>query len=295
MITRMSRPPASNPRRLVGTIVVQDQRHVPRRRNCLLHPAQEFAELDPPRAAVALPDHPAAGQVQGRKPRWGAVAFLILGPAFDLAGAPGQQRRSTIQGLHLGLRVPAQHPGTIRWVPVQSHPIPDLFDKQRVTGQLKRLAPVRVERQGPPDAADRAGAPPTLPRPGAGAPVRRRLGRGFQGQAQPSFPRSLGNWARGSGARLLQPSVPPRAHQVSAPLSDRWAAQLQFGTHPRGSSPAHQPAPLGLAAPGLGPTAASEPLVPRYLVPRYSVSRSEVGVLCASSSSFIPQMRGRAI
>jgi hypothetical protein len=60
------------------------------------------------------------------------MAGVVVGAAFDLAGAHGQQRGGTIQRLNLALFVHAQDQGTLGRVQIKPNDVADLIDKQRV-------------------------------------------------------------------------------------------------------------------------------------------------------------------
>jgi hypothetical protein len=81
--------------------------------------------------------------------------WLVRHPRYhvhftDLTRPHRQQRLPPIQRLDLRFFIHAQHQRPIRRVQIQAHNVADLFDEQRIAGQLKRLAAMRLQRKGPP-------------------------------------------------------------------------------------------------------------------------------------------------
>lgn len=123
-------------------------------------------------AAVRLGDDGAGLDVERRKQRRGAVSPIVVRSPFGLAGLHGQQGRSAVEGLNLGLLVDAQHHGMVGRVDVEADDVADLLDQQRVGRQLEGLAPVWTQPEGPPDATDGHATEAGRPCERAGAPVR---------------------------------------------------------------------------------------------------------------------------
>jgi len=59
----------------------------------------------------------------------GAVAFVVVGMALDLAGLSGQHRCRPVEGLYLGLLIDAEHDGPLRRSQIQANHIADLGRK----------------------------------------------------------------------------------------------------------------------------------------------------------------------
>ena len=133
---------------LVGAVVVHHQMDVQIFRDGHLDLAQEAQELLVPVAGLALGDHLAGGDVQSGEEGGGAVPDVVVGDAFHVAQAHRQQRLGAVQGLDLRLLVDAEHHRLVRRVQVEADDVPDLFDKERVGGELEVLLPVRLHREG---------------------------------------------------------------------------------------------------------------------------------------------------
>ena len=162
---------------------------------------------------MTLPHHPAALQVQGRKPRRGSVASVVVGAPLDWAGPHRPQRLSAIQSLNLGLCIDAQDQGPIRRVQVQPHDLSYFFNKQRVSRQFESLAAVGLQGQGAPNPAEGALAHSPATGPQARAPGR-RLGRGrFQSQGNDA------EAAGGAGPRLIEQAVQPARNKAGPPCA----------------------------------------------------------------------------
>ena len=71
-------------------------------------------------ARVALGEDLAAGDLEGRVERGGAVAAVVVGAALGKARAQGQDRLGAIEGLDLGLLVHAQDQGPLGRVEVEA-------------------------------------------------------------------------------------------------------------------------------------------------------------------------------
>ena len=114
-------------------------------------------------AAMTLADDLAGLHVERRKQRRGAVAAVVVRAALDLPGPHRQQRLRAIQRLDLRLLVDTQHQRPVRRVQVQADDVAHLLDEQRILGELERLAAVRLQREGAPDAADVVGSARSSP------------------------------------------------------------------------------------------------------------------------------------
>jgi hypothetical protein len=70
-------------------------------------------------------------------------------------GAHRQRRLGPVERLHLALLVDAQHDGTFGRQQVKPNYIRHLLDEQQMGRELERLATVRLQPEGPPDAMHR--------------------------------------------------------------------------------------------------------------------------------------------
>jgi len=119
---------------------------------------------------------------RGLEQRRRALPTVIVRPALRHAGGHRENRRRAIRRLNLTLLINAQHQDAIGRVEIEPDDVAHFVDKQRVARERERLAPVRLQAKGAPDAPDRAVAQSRLFRQGARAPMcrlpRRRLQRG---------------------------------------------------------------------------------------------------------------------
>jgi len=88
-----------------------------------------------------------------------------------------QHRRRTVERLDLRLLIDAQHHRSLGRIEVQADDVTHLVDELRIGRKLERLDLMRLERERPPDPADRALAHPGRRRHRARRPMRgiRRL------------------------------------------------------------------------------------------------------------------------
>jgi hypothetical protein len=61
----------------------------------------------------------------------------------------------SIEGLYLRLLVYTQNQRPVGRVQIQAHDVAHLVDEEWIAAELEGLCPVRSEREGAPDAADR--------------------------------------------------------------------------------------------------------------------------------------------
>jgi len=133
---------------LVGTVVVHHQMDVQVLGQGLLDLAQKAQELLVAVAGLALVDHLPCGHFQGGEQGGGAVADVVMGNFLHVTQAHGQQWLGAVQGLDLGFHVDAKQHRLVGRVQVQANDVPHLLHKERVGGQLERLLPVGLEREG---------------------------------------------------------------------------------------------------------------------------------------------------
>ena len=146
--------PAVNRRGLVRAVVIQDEvdvqlRRQPRRRwspETCGTPGRDGADATGRGSRHVL----APAQQTG----WWSHAACSRGCDARSARAASATRLRAIERLYLGLFVHAQDQRVVRWVHIQADDVADLVDEQRVFGQLERLAAMRVQPEGAPDAAD---------------------------------------------------------------------------------------------------------------------------------------------
>ena len=117
--------------------------------------AQEAQELLMAMTLIALSHDPPLQDLQGRKQRGRAVAFVVVRHRATAAFFHGQARLRAIQRLNLALLVHANHHRLLGRIQVKAHHVGQLLQKPRVARQLEALHPVRFYMVAPPDVADR--------------------------------------------------------------------------------------------------------------------------------------------
>ena len=171
---RSSAEPVPDLLRLVRRVVVHDDVDVETLGHAGLDVVQELAELPAAVAAEALADDLARWRRRGqRTARSCRCACSLMGAPLDLAGAQRQQRLGAIERLNLRFLVHAEDHGMLRRVHVETYDVAHLVHEVGVRRQLEGLAPVRLQREGLPDAVDRRRRVPRLAGHRARAPVRR--------------------------------------------------------------------------------------------------------------------------
>ena len=103
---------------------------------------EELAKLHGPVAAMTAADDRAGLDVQGREERRRAMAHIVVGAPFDLAGPHGQQRLCAIQRLNLRLFIGAQDQRAVGGIQVEAHDISHLLHEHRVLRELEGLRPM---------------------------------------------------------------------------------------------------------------------------------------------------------
>ena len=132
------------------------------------------------------------------------MACVIVGAAFDLSGAHGQQRCGAIQRLNLALFVHAQDQGTLGRVQIKADDVSDLIDKQWVARQLEGLRALRCQSEGAPDTMNAGAAESGPGGHRARGPVSGIGGPGLQRQGEHALDVLVAELARGAGAGFIE-------------------------------------------------------------------------------------------
>ena len=148
---------------LMARRIVHDDMDVEIGGEMLFNGVEEAAEFLRPVARHAFADDGTGLHVEGGKERGRPVPLIVVGAPFGLPWSHWQQRLGTIQRLDLRFLINAEHQRAIRRVEIEADDVARLVNKQRVCRQLEGFAPVRLERERPPDAMARSRS--TNPRP----------------------------------------------------------------------------------------------------------------------------------
>lgn len=152
MEPRMPQQSAMDGGCFVGGVVIEDQMDVEIRRHGRVDAEQKLPKLLGAMARVAGPDDGPRFHIQRREERRRPVPDVVVGASGREARAHPQERRRAIEGLNLTLLVDAGHQRPIRRMQVQPDDVPHFVDEERVLRQFERLGPMRLQREGFPDA-----------------------------------------------------------------------------------------------------------------------------------------------
>src|SRR6185437_2936267 len=137
---------------LVRSVVVHDEMDVKTAWDGGLNLVEELAELSGAVARIAFADDLARRSVERCEERGRAVARVVVAAPRGLTGAHGQHGLTAVEGLDLGLLVHTQDDGPLGRGDVESDHIAHLGHEIRVSRDLERLYPMRLQTEGSPDA-----------------------------------------------------------------------------------------------------------------------------------------------
>ena len=174
-----------------------------RRGTLRLNQIEKLAELRRPMPLMKLRDHLAGLRVERGEQGRRAVPFVVVGPAFHLARLHRQQRLRAVERLDLRLLIDAEHGRMRGRIQIEADDIADFLDEQRIVRQLERLAPMRLQPERVPNAADRHVTQADRFRHVARTPVRRPARRRFQRANDHLLDLLVGNRPLRAGPRLV--------------------------------------------------------------------------------------------
>src|SRR5579863_1492606 len=93
---------------------------------------------------VTVADGDSTGNVEGGEQGCDAVPFVIVRLPSRHAGSQRENRLGAVQRLYLALLIHTQHHRPIWRIHIQSHDVSNLFDEQRIFGELEVLHPMRL-------------------------------------------------------------------------------------------------------------------------------------------------------
>jgi len=209
MIARTLEEPAVDECGLMSGVIIEDQMHLEISWDGMIEKVEKLAEFLTAVFGKALADDFAGGDVQGGKKGGGAVAEIIGGASFELAGAQRQNRLGTAQRLDLALFIHAQHQRVDRWAQIQPHDVADLLDQLRVFGQDEALLAMRLEAKSSPDATDAGLAEVELFGQKPSAPMSGAFGTTLQGLGDDFLDALIVNLPWGTHPRFVEKTVQP--------------------------------------------------------------------------------------
>ena len=266
----MADEPSPYAGRFVGAVVIQDQVDVEVRGDARVDRLQELQELLTAMPAMTFTDDLARGDIERREQRRRAMAPIVVRPPFGRAERHRQDRCGAIQRLDLTLFVDAQHQRAVRRREIEAHDVPHFVDEQGITRELERLAAMRLQPEGAPDAADRGVTQLQLLGQCAGAPVRGIPGLLLQRVRDHLLHLPIGDAPRRARSRLVHQTVQPLLDEAPPPAAHRLPRDPQFGGNLRIRSTRG-------ARPGRSPRAAPGPVRSSGDVPTAPVSSARSG------------------
>src|SRR5512139_718591 len=219
MVSRSLREPSANRGRFMRSVVVQNQMNVQINRNSHLYSVQKLSKFKGPMSPMTLPDDLSRFHVEGGEERSGSMARVIMCSPLHLAWPHGQKWLRSVERLNLRLLVHAQHQSSIRRGQIQPHNVSHLFDKKRIFGQLKRLGPMGLQTECPPDPTDGALTQPAFLGHGASTPMRSAPRGGFQGSGNHTLHVGIHNLPGSPGPRLIKQAIQAMAGKPRPPFS----------------------------------------------------------------------------
>ena len=190
------------------------------RRHLLVDQPQEREELLVPVPRLALGDHLAGSDVQGREQCRRAVAQVVVGVALRVAQIHGQFRLGPVQGLDLRLLVDAEHHRVIRRIEVKSRDITDFLDEEGIGGELEGLGQVGLDAEQAEPAGHGTGRDALGRTHAVGAPVGGVGGLVLQGPVDHPGDPFVVVRARPAGAQFVVQASDAAVEVALAPLAD---------------------------------------------------------------------------
>src|SRR5882672_3646532 len=155
VMPRSAGKPSANGRSLVGRIVVQHDVHLCRRGKLGIQMIEKFLEFARAMTSKTLSDYIAGGYVQSCEQGRSPMPLVIVTPALGLSRSHRQDGLGAIQRLNLAFFVHTQYQRVIRWVHVKPYDVAHFLHQPGIAGELKGLAAMGQQSEGPPNAADR--------------------------------------------------------------------------------------------------------------------------------------------
>ena len=233
VILRMAFEPALHRRRLVRDVVVQHDVHARAGRlggaEHVINGLEELDELLMSVTPMALADHHAGLDHEGREQAAGAVPVIVVRATLGRARPHGQEWLRAIQGLHLALLIDAQDHRVLRRAHVQPGDVAHLLDEVRIPRELERLAAVRLQIERPPDRVHAGTRDAAGCRHRTQAPVRGVDGLGFQRHAHHFGDLLIADRPLHARPGLVLQAGQPMLQKAAAPLEHRLLAHVQLG------------------------------------------------------------------
>jgi hypothetical protein len=190
-------------------------------RNSPLYSVQKLSKFNGAMSTVALPDDLPRFHVEGSEERSRSVAHVIMRSPLHLAWPHGQKWLRSVQCLNLRLLVYAQHQSSIRRVHIQPHNVSYFLDKEGIFGQLKRLGPMGLQTECPPDPTNGTLTQPACFGHGARAPMRSVSWGGFQGSGNHDLHIGIHNLPGSPGPGLIKQAIQTMDSEPRSPFSHR--------------------------------------------------------------------------
>ena len=140
----------------VSSVVIDDEMDVEVVRHTAVDLTQESEELLMTVSRFTAGDDSPGGHIESREQSGRAVTFVIMGDAFDVAEAHGENGLSSLKSLNLGLLIDREHHGVVRGIEVETDDVADFLDEERVVGNLEMPLAMRLDAEQIEPPLDRA-------------------------------------------------------------------------------------------------------------------------------------------
>src|SRR5713101_1150722 len=150
----MGRQPSFNFRMLVCGVIINDSVYIKLFGNIFIDMLEKVQIFLMTVSAFTFSDYLPAGDVEGSKKRCGAMTFIVVSNAFDVAEAHREHWLSPIECLDLSFFIHTENHCLVWGMRVGSNNTTHLFHEKRIGRELKMTLPMRLKPEGVPDTAD---------------------------------------------------------------------------------------------------------------------------------------------
>ena len=218
-------------------VVVDDEMDVEGVGHIAVDLTQECEELLMTVSRMTTGDDFAGGDIESGEQRGGAVAFVVMSDAFEVAEAHGEDGLSTLKSLNLGLLIDREHDGVVRGIEVETDDVADFLDEEGVVGNLEMPLAMGLEAEQVEPPLDGALGDSAVPRHRTHAPVG-TLGRlGLQSCLDDFGHPFILMGAGTSGTQFIVESADSMVTIALSPLADGCVGEAQAPGHGRTGNP----------------------------------------------------------
>ena len=228
---RMAQQPPVDQRRLVCSVIVEDEVDIQFHGNYRFNMIQKLAKLGGTVSPMQFTDDLASSDIQSGKQRGGAVAFVVVGAPLGLARSQRQRGLGAIERLDLALLIGAQHQGSFGRVEIQADDVAHLLDQLWIGRQFEGFTAMRLQTKGSPDPVDRLSGHTSLHRHRADAPVRGITRGGLQRLDNHFLDLIIADAPRCAAPRFVQQTSCAFGNEPGTPFAYRGVGRPQLSSH----------------------------------------------------------------